>query len=275
MHKLKITTESITPKLAEKYLEENVDYNRPISQRYVDLYARDMKAGKWIVNGETIKFNGTGALLDGQTRLWACVEAGVPFTTAVARGVPSLDDVDRGRPRSMGHILAMKQVKNAVKIAVAIRTIWRWEYTNWRAAQIVPSTRESLELLDAYPIIHEVTQVGARIGKIEGSSEICSLVCWRLTQLAGLDVARGVFERLAQKKWDSLEDPLLRYHDMAVGAKSVLRKPGKLVRLNWLVRGIDAFMNEETHSDGLFLRWDLSKELRRLTGEPKQGAERK
>ena len=58
---------------------------------------------------------------------------------------------------------------------------------------------------------------------------------------------------------------------MAMGAKVVMRKPGKLVRLNWLVRGIDAFMNGEAHSDGLFLRWDLSKELRRLTGEPKQG----
>jgi len=275
MHKLKITTESITPKLAEKYLEENVDYNRPISQRYVDLYARDMKAGKWIVNGETIKFNGTGALLDGQTRLWACVEAGVPFTTAVARGVPSLDDVDRGRRRSMAHILAMRQVKNAIKVATALRTIWRWENTNWRAQQIVPSTRESLELLDAYPIIEEITQVGARISKIEGSSEICSLVCWRLTQLAGLDTARSVFERLSQKKWDSLNDPLLRYHDMAMGAKVVMRKPGKLVRLNWLVRGIDAFMNGEAHTDGLFLRWDLSKELRRLTGEPKQGVVRK
>ena len=141
MHKLKITTESITPKLAEKYLEENVDYNRPISQRHVDLYARDMKAGKWVQNGETIKFNGTGALLDGQTRLWACTEAGVPFTTAVARGVPRLEDVDRGRPRTMGHILAMRQVKNAVKVAVALRTIWRWENTNGRAQQIVPSTR--------------------------------------------------------------------------------------------------------------------------------------
>jgi len=265
----------ITPKQAEKYLEQNVDYNRPVSDRHVALYARDMKAGKWIVNGETIKFNGTGALLDGQTRLWACVEADVPFTSAVARGVPSLDDVDRGRPRSMAHILAMRQVNNAIKVSVAIRTIWRWENTNWRAAQIVPSTRECLELLDSYPIIEELTKVSARIGKIEGSSEVCSLACWRLTQLAGFDTARSVFDRLSRKNWDSLEDPLFRYHEMAMGAKVSMRKPGKLVRLNWLIRGIDAFMNGETHSDGLFLRWNLSQELRRLTGEPKQGVARK
>ena len=275
MSKLKITTEIITPAKATKYLEQNVDNNRPVSDHHVAVLARDMKSGKWVQNGETIKFNGTGSLLDGQHRLWGCIEANVPFTTVVARGVPSLDDVDRGRPRTMGHILAMRQVKNAVRVAVAVRTIWRWEYTNWRSAQIVPSSRESLELLEAHPIIQEVTQVAMRIGKIEGSSEICSLACWRLTQLAGLDTARGVFERLAQKKWDSLNDPLLRYHDMAMGAKITMRKPGKLVRLNWLIRGIDAFMNGETHTDGLFLRWDLSKELRRLTGEPKQGVGRK
>ena len=51
MDKLKITTEIITPMKATKYLEKNVDYNRPVSDRHVELYARDMKAGEWIVNG--------------------------------------------------------------------------------------------------------------------------------------------------------------------------------------------------------------------------------
>ena len=275
MYQLKITTEIITPKQAEKYLEKNIENNRPILDRHVAVLARDMKAGNWVQNGETIKFNGTGSLLDGQHRLWACIEAKVPFTTAVARGVPSLEEVDRGRSRAMSHILAMRQVKNAIKVSVAIRTIWRWENTNWRASQIIPSTRESLELLDSYPVIEEITKISTRIRKIEGSSEICALACWRLTQLAGLDTARSVFERLSQKKWDSLEDPLFRYHEMVMGSKVGIRKPGKLVRLNWLIRGIDAFMNGEVHSDGLFLRWNLSQELRRLTGEPKQGIGRK
>jgi hypothetical protein len=253
MYQLKITTERITPKQAEKYLEENIENNRPILDRHVAVLARDMKAGNWVQNGETIKFNGTGALLDGQHRLWGCIEAQVPFTTAVARGVPSLEEVDRGRSRAMSHILAMRQVKNAIKVSVAIRTIWRWENTNWRASQIIPSTRESLELLDSYPVIEEITKISTRIRKIEGSSEICALACWRLTQLAGLDTARSVFERLSQKKWDSLEDPLFRYHVMVRGAKVGIRNPGY----------------------GLFLRWNLSQELRRLTGEPKQGIGRK
>ena len=275
MYQLKITTEIITPKQAEKYLEKNIENNRPILDRHVAVLARDMKAGNWVQNGETIKFNGTGVLLDGQHRLWACVEAKVPFTSAVARGVPSLEDVDRGRSRTMSHILAMRRVMNATKVSVAIRTIWRWENTNWRASQIMPSTRECLELLDSHPVIEEITKISTRIRKIEGSTEIRALVCWRLTQLAGLDTALNVFERLSQKKWDSLDDPLFRYHEMAIGAKVRTRKPGKLVRLNWLIRGVDAFMNGESHSDGLFLRWNLSQELRRLTGEPKQGVGRK
>ena len=65
MYQLKITTERITPKQAEKYLEENIENNRPILDRHVAVLARDMKAGNWVQNGETIKFNGTGALLDG------------------------------------------------------------------------------------------------------------------------------------------------------------------------------------------------------------------
>jgi len=271
MHTITVVTETITPKQAQKYLERNVANNRPINDRHVAILARDIKSGNWVQNGETIKLNEEGDLVDGQHRLVGCVKADMPFTTSVARGVPSLDDVDRGKPRTLSHILSMRQMKNAVIISVAVRTIWRWENTNWRSAQIVPSTRESLEILDTYPIIKEVTRIGARIRHIEGSSEICSLVSWRLTQLAGLETTRGVFERLAQKNWDSLDDPLFRYHDMAMGAKVSMRKPGKLTRLNWLIRSIDAFMNGETHSDGLFLRWNLSQELRRLTGEPKQG----
>ena len=54
MYQLKITTERITPKQAEKYLEENIENNRPILDRHVAVLARDMKAGNWVQNGETI-----------------------------------------------------------------------------------------------------------------------------------------------------------------------------------------------------------------------------
>ncbi|HUT56719.1 MAG TPA: hypothetical protein VNA25_02465 [Phycisphaerae bacterium] len=58
--------------------------NRKLRQWKVDTIARDLCAGRWRYNGAAIRFDTQGRLLDGQHRLWACVEANRPITTAVA-----------------------------------------------------------------------------------------------------------------------------------------------------------------------------------------------
>lgn len=271
---LSLTTETITPRIAESYLEQNVLNNRPVSQRHVEALARDMRADRWTQNGETIKFSPpttefpTGELMDGQQRLWACITANRPFTTAVVRGVESLDDVDRSRPRTLGHALGMRGYTRATKLSVVLNTIWRWEHTNWRAAHVRPTTREGMEFLDPnYDLIYDSLRYGLKISGIEGSLENASLAFWRLAKTCGRDVATKIFTRIARADWDSLNDPLFRYFEIASRAKASARKPHKLVKFNWLIRAIDASLNGEEHASYHFLRWDISKQLRMITGE--------
>jgi hypothetical protein len=54
-------------------------------------YARDMKAGKWRRNGETVKIAWDDTIPDGQHRLYACMEAKVPFWCLVVTGVDPED----------------------------------------------------------------------------------------------------------------------------------------------------------------------------------------
>jgi len=76
----------ITPEQATKWLEGNV-HNRALRDSTVMRYARDMKAGKWLLTHQAIAFNDEGVLIDGQHRLFAVIEAGVTVSMMVAWGV--------------------------------------------------------------------------------------------------------------------------------------------------------------------------------------------
>lgn len=265
---LTLTTETITPEVAVRYLEENVTNNRPISQRHVDALARDILAGRWAQNGETLKFSPTGELMDGQQRLWACIAADRPFTTAVVRGVESLDDVDRARPRTLGHALGIRGYPTPSKQSVVLNTVWRWENTNWRAQNIRPTAQEAIRFLQKNEdLLYAAMRSGLKISHVEGSLENASLAFWRFAKTCGQEIAEKLFTRIARADWMSLDDPLFRYYELAIRAKVAARKPQKLVKFNWLIRAIDASLNGETHNSYHFLRWDGSKQLRLITGE--------
>lgn len=106
-------TENITPAKAQEYLRTN-DANRPISKVYVRSYADTMRRGAWLMNGVPIIFDTEGRLLDGQHRLRAVVEAGIPVRFDVVRGAPSaaFTTYDTGRHRNLGQIIAMQGTKH-------------------------------------------------------------------------------------------------------------------------------------------------------------------
>jgi hypothetical protein len=66
----------VDPATAESWLAKNPN-NRNLRVPVVQSYARDMVSGNWMLNGETIKFDQSGKLIDGQHRLSAVVTADV------------------------------------------------------------------------------------------------------------------------------------------------------------------------------------------------------
>lgn len=93
---MKVDVETITPKMAEEYLKHN-KINRTLKDKRVTSYANDMKDGAWQLNGEAIRFNKSGDLIDGQHRLNAIIRANKPIQTVVMRGINDTVSVyDRG-----------------------------------------------------------------------------------------------------------------------------------------------------------------------------------
>lgn len=82
---MNITTKTITPELAQQYLDGHENY-RHLNLSRARKYADIMDTGAWVV-GPPIVFDGSGKLMDGQTRLQAVVLHGLPVTFAVISGM--------------------------------------------------------------------------------------------------------------------------------------------------------------------------------------------
>ena len=119
---------TITPEIATTLLEQNNE-NRPLRQGRVERFAADMAAGKWALNGETVKVDTTGNLLDGQHRLWACVESGVAFQTFIIYDLPaeSFRTIDNGMPRTLGDLLSLRGTQNANIVGSACTYVLFWD----------------------------------------------------------------------------------------------------------------------------------------------------
>lgn len=149
---MKANIQIITPAQATKWLEQNVN-NRPIREAKVAQFIRAMERGEWVMNGESIKRNGNGDLLDGQHRLWACALSGVSFESLVVDGL-STDvqaTVDQGTKRTLGDTLRWRGESNGTTLGSMLRVIKRFYDTGEVATQGYKDSYtkgELIELLD-------------------------------------------------------------------------------------------------------------------------------
>lgn len=146
--------ERITPRMAEQILSNN-PLNRVVKEAPLAKYTSDMRSGQFkSLNGETIVINKHGGLEDGQHRLLALIESGLPFLDfLVVRGVEprSNETIDQGAQRTAADAAAMRGYECTRVLIAAVR--WCWTY-NHAWPQGLSSTRalstpKLLEYLDA------------------------------------------------------------------------------------------------------------------------------
>jgi hypothetical protein len=119
----------ITPEKAANWLKYKNNRNRKLSKFHVSFLAKQIKAGKWMQNGESIKFDKDGNLLDGQHRLSACVAANAPIVTLVTTGLSkeSFTTIDTGKKRHAGDVLSIHDIKNPNNVSGASRYVLNYK----------------------------------------------------------------------------------------------------------------------------------------------------
>lgn len=112
----------ISAEQAEHMLALNTS-NRPLSRFNVETLKAKLRGGQWKLNGETIVFSREGCLLQGQHRLTACVETGIPIQTFVVFGIDpdAFDTMDEGKRRTGADVLSIDGQQNTSKLAAAAR----------------------------------------------------------------------------------------------------------------------------------------------------------
>lgn len=128
--KLEVKVVKVTKKLIDSLLAKN-ERNRSINKNEVNHILRDIKADRWMFNGDVIKIDGNGYLMDGQHRLMAIKEAGYPSDMQlIIVKLPVVGEerdkvfytMNTSRASSAGQIFQYNEIPNAL----AKTTISRW-----------------------------------------------------------------------------------------------------------------------------------------------------
>ena len=154
---MKATLKTITPEIAANMLKLNVS-NRPLRESNFLALAKEMRSGRWKVNGDMIRLSDNNIIIDGQHRLQAVVRSGVTIQSWVMEGLPIdvFDTIDVGKRRSAGDTLGCAGEKNACRMAAALILIDKYfsgkventiQYTNTDVQSLLqkhPDIRTSL-----------------------------------------------------------------------------------------------------------------------------------
>lgn len=163
---IEVRNELVSPAQAKAWLEGRLP-NRRVSPSTVAKLARDMIGGRFVPNGETIKLNEAGRLLDGQHRLEGVVQAGIPVLMTIARNVPdeAMPTIDAGRARTFGDVVAIRGGANSNVVASAAQWLARYEQGSI-TSQHALSHSELDDVLARHPRLGESTKKAGVAGKI-------------------------------------------------------------------------------------------------------------
>lgn len=213
----------LTPDLASRMLDKNVN-NRKISNRNYAVLVRAMTNGEWELNGEAIKVDADGFVLDGQHRLHAVVESGVTIKTFLVEGLyPSTQEtMDTGKIRTLANMLDIRGESNCNAVAAITRRIFLLRRQGLRAATFssYPTTvKETLRFFESNMWIRDLVVPTARIGR--GAKLPASLAALLMVAFQSIDQndADDFFEKLSTgvglepgSAILALRDTLLRLH---------------------------------------------------------------
>jgi len=151
----------VHPDLARYWLTLNHPENRKSKSHAIKKYARDMSNGYWTFTPESVVFSKGGVLQNGQNRLWAITEAGVPVWLMVDFGWPDdlLQRIDRGAARTNSDALMVEGVANSAQMSGAytitekylrsVGSAQRWTHFLPTSSEVLEAYREESELWDA------------------------------------------------------------------------------------------------------------------------------
>lgn len=214
-----VSVETVTPDMAAEWLVGNT-HNRSMKDKAVAKYATDIKAGLWDLNGESIKFNGDGRLLDGQNRLRAVIDAGVSIVTVVVRGIDARaqETMDVGVSRRLSDVLKLRGEVSNIDLAAGLVAYWRFTQDPTDSSFTGgPSIHEALALLEHHPALRESVRAAELTRKTIGLRGSIGIAMHYITTSIDAGDAEAFWERLVSGAELESDDPILQLRNAMLG----------------------------------------------------------
>lgn len=148
-----IAFEMFNAEIAYDLLADNKN-NRKLRDRVVKKYARDMRAGNWLLAGEPILIDSDGKLAgNGQHRLMAVIEADVEVELPVIRNATAEERIvaDQGIKRAFSDVLTIQfRETDPVKLAAAVRQVHFYRQSGLFGLTGPDANPTIAELIDTY-----------------------------------------------------------------------------------------------------------------------------
>jgi hypothetical protein len=203
----------IDPEHAEEMLKL-LQSNRRLVASHVSFLAREMKEGRWKVNGDTIRFS-SKRLLDGQHRLHAVIQSQVTIWALVVEELEdeSFDTIDTGRNRGAGDVLSSYGFGTSQPFMVA--AAGRFLYYHDNGISLDSSLRISnhliIESVRKNPVVAFIADYLANKGRMRASAIVAALAL--ISRKAGREMTMYFAEKLVVGADLSVGDPVRFFRD--------------------------------------------------------------
>lgn len=244
---------TFSPEDAAEILRDHNGRNRPRSPSHERRLADQLRRGLWQVNGETIIFGSDGQLLDGQTRLGACVLAGLPLSSYVVLGMDpeAFFTIGRGRRRSYAHDLAILGEKNTNSLAATLALVCLHDQGRLDDLGVVPDFKVG-ELLARHPDLRQsVSWVCTRKTSLLVEPRVASFCHYEFT-LRDPVAAAVFFEDFLSGAGLAKGDPVLTLRTRLIREKA---SKSKLPALEALALVVKAWNHRRAGTTPRYLRW--------------------
>jgi len=156
--------ETIDPMRAAAYLRQNTR-NRRVVQAHVASIARDIVAGRWMLNAQPICFDRDGLLLNGQHRLLAVILADGAIEVPVIRGLPQAAHAtyDLHAKRSPEFGAALDSFGDRALISAMANMLWRRELRPPGARHAKATASEIRAIVADHPRLLELRSFGRKM----------------------------------------------------------------------------------------------------------------
>ncbi len=265
----------ITPQQAGELLSSNTENQRRISSRNLRKIENDMAQGRFKLNGESIIVSVNGRVLNGQHRLYACVNSKVGFWTVLVQGVEdeTFSVIDSGKSRSIPDVLQISREKNCVALAATIARVVEYSRDPRSVgSHAVISHSEAMDALEGHPAIRDSVDfcVGNKIGRVTSASRVAWL--HYLANERCPELCAQFFEKLGSGEMIQSGNPIYLMRARLIADRSAKASLSTREILGLLVKAWNAHVEGKTLT---FLRWSETEPFPLVIFEPAQARAQK